>query len=424
MSLASLCQRGHWLLWLPVAGYLLFIGFEYTQGFRAAAAGDTPLWTDYTPTYGAALLAYAEAPENLYYPRRMAEATRVAANAAYDYSLSAGQIEQIGFPPFMYPPPFILLILPLAFFAYLPSLLLWTAATAVPYLTAMAHILPHRGGLALALAAPPAFYNLMYGQTGFLIAGLIAGGLLCLHPRPWLAGLLIGLASVKPHFGILIPLALAAGGHWRAFISATLTVLGLILASILLLGPDPWYGFIGTSLSSLEGFGAGAYAWHAMTSVLSAAYSAGLDINAAWAVQYLAAAVSAALVIWYWRKGKRHPHAQPLLSALLCLATLLAVPLVYLYDLVLLVPAVGWLWLDLTRRGGQRWEFAVLAGAVVTILPLYWLGRLLGIQPGAACVAVLLALTVYRLRQVLAAATAEPTVNPSRERPCPPSGNC
>jgi hypothetical protein len=197
----------------------------------------------------------------------MAEATRVAANAAYDYSLSAEQIDQIGFPPFMYPPPFILLILPLAFFAYLPSLLLWTAAISVPYLTAMVHILPHRGGLALALAAPPAFYNLMYGQTGFLIAG----GLLCLHPRPWLAGLLIGMASVKSHFGILIPLALAAGSHWCAFTSATLTVLGLILASILLLGPDPWYGFIGTSLSNLEGFAAGAYAWQAMTSVLSAA---------------------------------------------------------------------------------------------------------------------------------------------------------
>lgn len=35
---------------------------------------------------------------------------------------------------------------------------------------------------------------------------------------------LIGLASVKPHLGILIPLALIAGGYWRAFAAAPLTV--------------------------------------------------------------------------------------------------------------------------------------------------------------------------------------------------------
>ena len=66
---------------------------------------------------------------------------------------------------------------------------------------------------------------LFFVLSGFLIGGLIALGLTLLSSRPWLAGLLIGLASVKPHFGVLIPLALVAGGYWRSFFSAALTVI-------------------------------------------------------------------------------------------------------------------------------------------------------------------------------------------------------
>lgn len=384
------------LLWLLVLGYLALVATEYLQGYRAAAAGEPPFWTDYTPTYGAALLARHEAAESLYYPERMAAAARVAANAAYGYRLTEAQLERVGFPPWMYPPTFIVAVVPLAYLAYLPSLLAWLTLTAVPYLAAMRAILP-RGGWLLALAAPPAFYNLMYGQTGFLVTGLIALGLVHLPRRPWLAGVLIGLASVKPHFGVLIPIALAAGGQWRAFVSAALTVVAMVVGSALLLGMDAWYGFIGTLLFNLEGFGAGAYAWHAMTSVLATTHLAGLSLEAAWGVQLGVGALMAWLVAWVWYRGRRSPDTLGLQGAVLCLAATLAVPLVYLYDLVLVAPAAAWLLADLRTRGASRGDYWWLVAALGLILPLYLIAARLGVQLGALPSAALLGLALRRL---------------------------
>ena len=46
------------------------------------------------------------------------------------------------------------------------------------------------------------------------------GVLLQLEARPLLAGLLLGLLTYKPHFGLLFPIALMFGGYWRALFAA------------------------------------------------------------------------------------------------------------------------------------------------------------------------------------------------------------
>ena len=38
----------HFTLWLVVFGYALFVGAKITDGYRDAAHGDTPLFTDFT----------------------------------------------------------------------------------------------------------------------------------------------------------------------------------------------------------------------------------------------------------------------------------------------------------------------------------------------------------------------------------------
>jgi len=43
-----------------------------------------------------------------------------------------------------------------------------------------------------------------------------------LERRPVAAGLLFGLLCYKPHFGLLVPVALASGGYWRSFAAASL----------------------------------------------------------------------------------------------------------------------------------------------------------------------------------------------------------
>lgn len=394
-------------LWLVVAAHLGFVAWTHVEGHARAERGERPLFTDFTPTYAAAMLTRELPAENLYDPKRMTEAGRRAAHAMYD-GISDDQARRVGFAPFMYPPTFILLIAPLAFLPYMLSWLAWLGVTAIPYVAAIRRILPARLAWPFALAAPPVFFNVMYGQTGFLSAGLIGLGLVLLGRRPVAAGVLIGLASVKPHFGVLIPLAFIAGGHWRAFTSAALTVLATVVASVLALGDDPWFAFIGTSLFHLDGFSAGAFNFVPMTTVLSAARMAGWPMDAAWAAQYAVAAAAAALVAWAWWRGRRRPETLGLQGAILCVATPLALPMTYLYDLVLVVPAAAWLWADMRERGATRAEVVALAAPIAALLPVKAVAATFGVQTGPLLLAALLALATHRYRKALAPAVAVP----------------
>ena len=46
--------------------------------------------------------------------------------------------------------------------------------------------------------------------------------------------------TYKPHLGLLIPVALLAGRQWRAIAGAITSAGALLLASVLLFGPDIW----------------------------------------------------------------------------------------------------------------------------------------------------------------------------------------
>nr|WP_248281508.1 glycosyltransferase family 87 protein [Aromatoleum petrolei] len=382
-------------------GYAIFVGTKIIGGYRDAARGDTPLFTDFTPTYAASIIVRELPAEFVYMPRTMAAAGKEAARRIYG-ELTEQQAGVVGFAPWMYPPSFILLVLPLAYLPYLVAWAGWLGVTALPYLLSLRRILPERLGLPFALAAPPALFNVMYGQTGFLTAGLIGAGLLLLRNRPLWGGLLIGLASVKPHFGVLIPFALLAGGHWRAFAAASTSVLGLVALSVLALGDDPWFAFIGTSLFHLDAFTVGAFALPAMVTPWSAARLAGMTIDQAWVLQCLVSALMLAIVTWVWWRGRRHTGSHGLQAAVLCLATPLALPLAFLYDLALIVPAAAWLWADMRSRGAGREEYWLLAGGLAALLGAKELARLMPVQIAPWILALLLGLALYRFLSAVA----------------------
>ena len=55
----------------------------------------------------------------------------------------------------------------------------------------------------------------MIGVRTLMTAGVFAAGVALVERRPWVAGVCLGALCYKPHFGLLIPVALIAGGHWR-----------------------------------------------------------------------------------------------------------------------------------------------------------------------------------------------------------------
>jgi alpha-1,2-mannosyltransferase len=385
---------------IVILGYLAYAFWVLAGGYAAARQGDTPVYTDFMPKYAASILVLREPAVNLYFPPKMIQAEIDAAQAAYGGTLNDKQARGVGFSAWMYPPIFIFLVYPLAMLPYLASLAAWLTVTAVPYALAMRKALPGRNALFLAFASPPAFYNLMFGQTGFLSGGLIGLGLSQIHVRPALAGVCIGLASVKPHLGVLIPLALVAGEHWKTFWVAALTVAGLIAASILAFGMDPWHALIGSLEFYAEGFEAKAYKYSDMVTVQSMFYLAGASPQAAANAQGLSAVAAASTVIWAWWNKPSRAGQLGLQSAVLCAATLLTVPLAYLYDLVLLMPAAAWIWADMRERGARRAEVWGVVLTLVMMLPLKAIATATHFQYGPLIPLAFLAIALSRLRSL------------------------
>lgn len=388
-------------------GYLITVALIHINGRNAAERGETPLLTDFTSLYAASMLVRQQPAADLYRPQEMYRFSLQAAQAAYDGNLNEKQVRAIGFHPWMYPPPFIVLAAPLAYLPYFVAWLAWLLLTSIPYLVAMRSILKDQSFWLIALATPPVFFNIMYGQTGFLTAGLIGLGLVWLRPRPVLAGICIGLASVKPHFGLLIPIALICGAHWKTFWTAVTTVVAMTLVSLMVFGADAWYGFIGTLLTNIRGFEQGAYKMGVMPSVFSALHQAGLGMGSAWIGQMVTGGLALALVIWAWWWKPERTSPPGLEAAVLCTATLLAVPMVYLYDLMLLVPAIAWLWADMRNRAYRPWELALLVASSVGIIALREIGPP-GSLFGSLVTCSLLLLSLSRLREARRAPDGTP----------------
>ena len=83
---------------------------------------------------------------------------------------------------------------------------------------------------------PATFLTVVWWQNSFLTTALMGGALLALERRPMLAGILFGAMCYKPHFLLLVPVALIAGRYWATLMAAAATGLALTGLSLLLFG--------------------------------------------------------------------------------------------------------------------------------------------------------------------------------------------
>ncbi|HVU41626.1 MAG TPA: glycosyltransferase family 87 protein [Xanthobacteraceae bacterium] len=212
--------------------------------------------------------------------------------------------------------------------------------------------------LLLALAYPAVLINIGHGQNGFLTAALLGGALIVLDRRPILAGILIGLLVYKPQFGLMIPLALVAGGHWRTFAAAAATVAALTLVTTLAFGPEVWPAFkASTEFSRSVVLEQGQTGWQKIQSVFSWARMWGAPIPLAYALQGALTIAIGVVIVRVWRSAA----APALKSATLCVAAILATPYSLDYDMMVLAPVIAFFALDGLRRGFGPWEKTALA---------------------------------------------------------------
>ena len=257
-----------------------------------------------------------------------------------------------------YPPPFLLVATLLATIPYVPALIFWQVATLGPFLWMMSRLVQERETPLLVLAAPVTLICLTHGHNGFLTALLLGGGLMLLERRPLLAGLLLGCLIYKPQFGLVIPPLLLVTGNWRAIAGACLSAAMLVAVTLAAWGWPVWQAFIDSlPLTRAVVIEQGSTGWQKIMSPFSAARMWGGSIAVAYAVQLAAtAAVVGAVVRLSW--GRAEPALR---NALVCAAVLISTPYVLDYDQVVLLPALGWLWLDGRRNGFLPWDKSLMA---------------------------------------------------------------
>ncbi len=384
--------------WMIVAGYLVTAVIFHVMARDQAAQGQAPMIVDFNAFYAVSMLLEERRGADAYDTSRLHEVEKRSALLAFPGGLKPDQVESVPAMTWMYPPTFFLALPPLAKLPYMAAYLLWVGATLALFVAAARRMIPDPAVVPVALAYPTTIVTTMFGQTGFLTAGLLGLGLALLGRRPVLAGVLIGLISFKPQFGVLIPFALVAGGHWRAFAAAAATVVGAALLSAVAFGTEPWAAFMGGAGHTQAVLEKGGGAWTTMVTAFAAVRLPGGSLPIAWGVQAIFAAGAVGAVVWTWRQSQA-PDA--LKAAVLCLCVYLATPFAYVYDLPILalgLVALGW---DMHQRGWRPWEGGLVVAGWLLPIAAPAATTTLAFNPAPLVIA---ALTVVALRRVAARA--------------------
>ncbi|MGD0827154.1 MAG: glycosyltransferase family 87 protein [Desulfobaccales bacterium] len=358
--------------------YLILYGFLTLGGSGLLDREGFPLGRDFSHYWVASSLALAGEPAAVYDSARL-EAARAAVFGKPRIRL-----------PFLYPPTYLLMILPLGLLPYLAALAVFLLFSLAGYLWLVHRVAPHRLTVWLTLAFPGTFQNFFFGQNGFLTGVLLGGGLLLLDRYPLAGGFLLGLVSYKPHLAILIPIALLAGRRWQALGAMVLAAVGLALASVLVLGSEVWAAFWKTvpSAMNLTQFPH----WYNRPTVFSAVMLSGAGPIAAWIIQGgVMLGVTAALA-WVWFRGAPAAIRFPILV----LGILLFAPYAAVYDLAILAFPLAWLGWEGHTQGWLPGEQNLLVLGWLTPLVTPFLAKGTGLQLAPLVLLALLALALRR----------------------------
>jgi len=271
--------------------------------------------------------------------------------------------------PYLNPPVFAWLLLPLSLLPYGVALVIWNAFIlgclvviwrvtvwrAAPTLT-----LPQRGRdiaqrgreillLLAALALYPVVLGLALGQVTMVVLVAVA---LCYwlmrRDRPLLAGLVLALIVIKPQAAFLVPVALLAARRYRVCLGFALAVIPMAALSLLAVGRqgiDYWLASVAVNYNH-PGFKFNSVSWIIGPGVPAIAVG-------------LAAVAATLYVSW---KAPFKDVELPIAAGLI--GSLLVTPYVTVHDLSALVVAA---WLVL-RLDPPRWVTALL---VVGYVPLF-----------------------------------------------------
>lgn len=159
----------------------------------------------------------------------------------------------------------------------------------------------------------------------------------CWNAGRYWPGVLFGLLTDKPHLGLLVPVALIAGGNWRAFITAGIVAMLMAAASWAAFGTVTWQAFVDSIGHTSQAFLSNGWAdRYKLQTAFGLTRTLGGPEWLSWTVQAMVAIVAAVCVAVVWRSRT----AYEVKASALVTAALLATPYLYLYTYDLVVLAV------------------------------------------------------------------------------------
>ncbi|WP_050602165.1 glycosyltransferase family 87 protein [Ruegeria sp. 6PALISEP08] len=349
-------QRGWQVGTLAPAFVLaLFVFFLGSAWYQLSLEGKQALNFDFKVFWSAGRLAYLGEPLAAFDVERL-----IDVHQAY---------KEGEWGPWLYPPAFLLAMQPLGALTFSQA---WAVFSAISILALVLAVRPFSGGILpvwFAFALPPALLPSLYlGQTAALwTAGLLAALAALRDHRYVLAGIFIGLLTLKPQLGLLIPVALIACGAWRTIASAVITTIAISVFATLVFGAEYWLEL--REMMSVhadkirDGIGSNPY----MVSPYSLLASLGFGELFALILQWLITALAAIAVFLAWRSIK---VGFDLRVAVLILGILLSTPYLWHYEAALLAMAA----LFLLRAGvlTQRpWGILLAAAMWIGVTPAF-----------------------------------------------------
>jgi arabinofuranan 3-O-arabinosyltransferase len=266
--------------------------------------------------------------------------------------------------PWLYPPGFLFLIAPLGAVSFATSYTVFVLISIGLMALAVRRFAAGSWAVWLAFTLAPAYLPiLIQGQNGLIwLAGLVAA-LAALRDERWvLAGVFIGLLTLKPQYGVLIPLALLAAGLWRTILSATATALIVAAVPTFWTGLDFWALLFKRMGEYSDRIRDEMPALDLAAGPFSMFVRLGVDPETAQLFQFGVTLAMALCVFVVWRSSRASFDTK---AACLIAASLLASPVVW-YNEAASMALVG---LFLLRAGLLRQK--PLHGALLAVL---WLG--------------------------------------------------
>ncbi len=303
--------------------------------------------------------------------------------------------------PYLNPPFFLFLLWPLKFLPYAAAIFVWYAAQ----LYFAAWVMNRKDVRALwpAWSAQPNYLvnsfivslpfmvnTVLCGQIGILLAAIMVLGLALLKEKPFVAGAVLALLTIKPQLSPVVGILLLFGRHGRALLAYISGVALLAVSATAVWGLAIWQDYndaltLHTGMMQLPTIPA-AYQMQ-LISIYGGMKLLGLENNIAFMAQ--AAAVFAAFIALAWRAYKE-PFASSTFALMLAAAFLMSF-YVLQYDAVLLAAALLFLINAPLHAVGRLIVIVTLASGIV--VPLLQFG---GIPVGAITVLLLWGLCLHR----------------------------